>query len=875
MRDQNRAQPPLRPIRPATNDVIDRGAPDLALTDVSLEEQPPLIEPQAAGTRSNEHALQVLLEKYPIHDLREALMRAQVETNIFTSFALHGGRPHAQVVFDLIAELARRGWLAVRSAATRQLLQALVELRPGLYREISVIATKHFAINIPPIDPDYDEPTAVRVRPEMLAGNERRRLVDDLQRLTVQRSNLAENTRASEELRLKVNDIARELHATGGVRRGQLVAGTILEDVVASGSFGTVWKARSATNGQPRATKVFHLDKLTQGLMLARFRQSIDMIRLLTNDPHCPTSIVKIHHVSDDGLAFAMDYASCGSLESLRKYEWNLPTILDRFRKICEACHFAHEKGIIHRDIKPNNVLLDADLQPILIDFDISDATTSRIAYLGASTQGWLGTPVFGSPEQLSDARVASRQSDVFSLGRLLHFMLLRGTSPGMLTAHEPDLEDLSSFPATIVQIVRTATRYDPRRRYASVKEIINDIDRYRTGWAAVRVSAQRAARWFRRHRATSAAVSALAALAIGLWRYADLMERQRMQHTIDILQSDCAMKPCSCPDVNDPTPGWMRSAIELATAFFDVLPEDVARPAPSPTPTSEPRVTVVPEGEVMILEDIPVPRPDPRPRTNAPSRVGEGNVSAPDSTVRSATQAVEEATRTISVKCAEYAWPMLRFTLALRAQDGRITATRKDSNEWHPAVLCAIKVLADIRFTNMDLERGAALGFDLINPGAAAKYVEDYRALLLHTAKAQGRRSAAKQAQAGDKAAHLYGEAQHENIRAGKGAAELAERIFERRGERPTWRVDYADVSRRAVRSFLEAEVDKRGQVASRPPKDSYDGCSRDLHDVWQIAQTASVRLRDSHDLEQFFATHAQQYSRYENPEFGCSPDE
>src|SRR5690606_13498355 len=128
-------------------------------------------------------------------------------------------------------------------------------------------------------------------------GDERRRLVDELQQLTIKRSNVAENVRASEDLRLKINAIARALHATGGVRRGQLVAGTILEDVIASGSFGTVWKARSAI-GEPRATKVFHLDKLAQGLMLARFRQSIEMIRLLTSDPHSPPSIVRIHEVS-------------------------------------------------------------------------------------------------------------------------------------------------------------------------------------------------------------------------------------------------------------------------------------------------------------------------------------------------------------------------------------------------------------------------------------------------------------------------------------------------------------------------------------------------------------------------------------------------
>ncbi len=455
-------------------------------------------------SRSPNAALKVLLEKYPAHDLHAALVRAGVESTFFLALPpLTGGRAHAQVVAELIEELTRHGWLQPGSDATRQLLQALVEIRPGLYREIDAIATKYFAIGLPAIDPDLDEPTLVRFKPGMLEGHERLRLIDELQALTVKRSNLAEDRRESEDLRLKINAIARELHATGGVRRGQLVAGTILEDVLASGSFGTVWKARSATNAEPRATKVFHLDKLSQGLMLARFRQSIEMIRLLTSDPHSPSSIVKIHQVSEDGLAFSMDYATCGSLESLRKYEWALPTILDRFRKICEACHFAHEKGVIHRDIKPSNILLDKHLQPILIDFDISDATTSRIAYLGASTQGWLGTPVFGSPEQLHDARDASRQSDVFSLGRLLHFMLLRGTSPGMITEHEPDLEDLSSFPATIVQIVRKATRYDPRRRHTSVQEIIDDIDRYQTGWAAIRVASQRTSRWIRRHRAS------------------------------------------------------------------------------------------------------------------------------------------------------------------------------------------------------------------------------------------------------------------------------------------------------------------------------------------------------------------------------------
>lgn len=815
-------------------------------------------------------ALQGLLEKYSASDLQLALRRAGFDERSFVLLPPMSGHglPHARVVFEILEVLVRQGWLVPGSDVTRRIFTALVELRPGLYRETSHVASNYFGLGLVSVEPDCDEPTAVRLKPGMLAGSQRLQLVETLQSMTVARSKLSESAPASEALRLKINAIARELHATGGVRRGQRVAGTILEDVIASGSFGTVWKSRT-DRGEVRATKVFHLDKLSQGLMLARFRQSIEMLRMLGSDACSPDSIVRIHQVSEDGLAFSMGYAAHGTLEGIKKYEWSLATILDRFRKICEACQYTHEKGVIHRDIKPNNVLLDEDLQPVLIDFDISDATTSRIDYLGASTQGWLGTPMFGSPEQLRDARCANRQSDIFSLGRLLHFMLLRGRPLAMSSEQDSDLADLSTYPPTIVEIVRKATRYDPAHRHASVRDLLDELDRHQTGWASVRVTMLRTSRWVRTHRGVMGATIILAVLVIGLWRSLDMIERRRLQRTIDELQTVAAPVP-RCPE---PRPMSETTLLDAGRESWAVASDTHA-------------VTVEPD-EPEETPDDPAIRPlraaVPAP-VRTPRMAGEsepGPAAAPDASPprapapRPASQALGGTRQRIEDECSRQVWPMLNFTISVRPRGDRFTVERHGSREAHPAVTCAMNVIQEARFDVLDFgDRERQMIFELINPDAPELDTHEYRDMRRHSYQGAQRRVIAGTATNPDEAARQYGRAQEANIRAAQAGARLARRIHGRPGL-PHWQVHYAEVLRRTIEAYAQAHSDKEALIGARPTRNTFSDCSRDLEDAWRLAREGASALQNKPDLARFFTQRADEYAKYGDGGRQCAPDQ
>ena len=138
---------------------------------------------------------------------------------------------------------------------------------------------------------------------------------------------------------------------------------------------------------------------------------------------------------------------------------------------------------MIHRDIKPANVLLDAASRPVLIDFDIADI--SFVTDLSIASGG-LGTPVFAAPEQLEDAELADERSDIYSLGRLLHYMLLE-RSPGYQIERDPALANLRGAPLALISVVRKACQWDPLQRHDSVEQMIAEIDGHHRGFAALR----------------------------------------------------------------------------------------------------------------------------------------------------------------------------------------------------------------------------------------------------------------------------------------------------------------------------------------------------------------------------------------------------
>ena len=322
-----------------------------------------------------------------------------------------------------------------------------------------------------------------------------RDLVDHLEEL------LTEKLHASPErlraLNPEIDVCENEIRRRGHVDVGSVVAGARLQRHLGKGNFGSIWVGEREGGGGEVAVKVFHLQNLSQGVMLWRFRRSIRAMQRLAEDRRMPRSIVRLHRASDDTLAFSMDFHPGGNLEDVAKRGWTLDRKIDVFTELCRAVEFAHQLGVIHRDLKPANVVLDAAGSPVLTDFDIADVKfVTRL-----SSMGGLGTPIFAAPEQLDDGDKATEQSDIYSLGRLLHFLLLE-RSPGPQLEADPSLTSIARSPPALIAIVRRATQFDPTKRYRSVTELIDELQRYRTGWAAVRARTNNAWRWVRRNAA-------------------------------------------------------------------------------------------------------------------------------------------------------------------------------------------------------------------------------------------------------------------------------------------------------------------------------------------------------------------------------------
>lgn len=258
---------------------------------------------------------------------------------------------------------------------------------------------------------------------------------------------------------------------------------------------------------------------------------------------------------TDDGLPyFALEYVEGAPLtEYVDARGVDLPARLRIFRQVCDAVAFAHSRLVVHRDLKPGNILVTADGTPKLLDFGIAKVVAADgdidTAPATVTTHGWM-TPAYASPEQVR-GEPTTTASDVYALGLIL-YELLAGTSaiPRELSPLEQakhKLDGTIAKPSTAVRrldakdgptqaertrrarllrgdldtIVLTAIAVDPARRYPSVSAVADEIDRYLTGrpvLARADSVAYRAAKFVGRNRwAVASGTLALIATIAGL----------------------------------------------------------------------------------------------------------------------------------------------------------------------------------------------------------------------------------------------------------------------------------------------------------------------------------------------------------------------
>jgi tetratricopeptide (TPR) repeat protein len=221
-----------------------------------------------------------------------------------------------------------------------------------------------------------------------------------------------------------------------------------------------------------------------------------------------------------------LDYASRRNLD--------LPARLDIFRKVCSAVEHAHRNLVVHRDLKPGNILVTADGSPKLLDFGIAKLVYPGAAPLDATGFLRLMTPEYASPEQVLGAPITTA-TDVYALGAIL-YELLTGVRAHRFTTQSPtEIERVvcreepprPSFAAKsgarrlagdLDNIVLKAMRKDPAQRYASAAELSADIGCYLDGQPVLARApslSYRAGKFVRRNKAGVFAASAVAASLI------------------------------------------------------------------------------------------------------------------------------------------------------------------------------------------------------------------------------------------------------------------------------------------------------------------------------------------------------------------------
>ncbi len=358
-----------------------------------------------------------------------------------------------------------------------------------------------------------------------------------------------------------------------------------LLDKLGQGGMGEVFRARQVSANRLVVLKIIRRDRL-EDLPADKRAQWVERFRI---EAHTAAqmehpNIVPVYQVGEiDGQHYySMRFIPGRNLGELAENHPLPPRRAAAYLEVvARAVHHAHGRGILHRDLKPRNIIIDADDRPYVTDFGLAKwllGGPSELTAMGTL----VGSPPYIAPEQVIDASAVTVAADVYGLGATLYH-LLTGRPPFHAgSVHETLRQVQHDEPVPPAQLVPGLDRdleticlkcleKDPRRRYGSAQELADDLRRYldHQPVRARRTSAwERGLRHLKRHRAVAAlGVLLVAVLALGLgreWRAGPPEERP-------------AQMPAPAPAPPPAEPG--RSNAEPVTPAADVAPPRKAPP--------------------------------------------------------------------------------------------------------------------------------------------------------------------------------------------------------------------------------------------------------------------------------------------------------
>jgi serine/threonine-protein kinase len=246
----------------------------------------------------------------------------------------------------------------------------------------------------------------------------------------------------------------------------------------------TVYLAFDPISNRDVAIKILPRELLNNLVTRARFKRELKLIASLEHP-----AIVPVYDVGgEDGQQpyFVMRYMSGGSLtDMIKKGRFSLRDAALIIERLASALDHAHSRGVIHRDIKPDNVLFDAGDNPYLSDFGVAKFTETLVSATGREV---IGTPAYISPEQALGENVDHR-ADIYGLGAMLYEMLTgerpfgKDTVIGLALQHVNDpvpnvLKLRPDLPGEVDVIIKTAMAKNRETRYSTALEMAHQLNK-------------------------------------------------------------------------------------------------------------------------------------------------------------------------------------------------------------------------------------------------------------------------------------------------------------------------------------------------------------------------------------------------------------
>lgn len=334
-------------------------------------------------------------------------------------------------------------------------------------------------------------------------------------------------------IRLSVEQASQDFQNDFDARFLQRQVGPFrLVALIGKGGMGLVYRGQRVTGDFEQEVAV-KLMRHQDASILRRIQNERQALSSLSH-PH----IARIYDAGmlDRGEAYLiMEYVHGDGLNTyLSQHDLSQPQRLELFIKICEAVDYSHRHLIIHRDLKPSNVMVDESGLPKLIDYGIAKNLLDHGLDQQTITLEQAWSPNYASPEQVRGESLTTA-TDIYALGLILYRLMsgrdaqavqqlpLDQAITQICEGIPQDLARSGVVSSDLYRVISKAIHKDPLKRYASARELADDVQRYLNGQAVLAVGERLSyhlSKWIGRHRLVTAISSAaLLFLAIAVWQ--------------------------------------------------------------------------------------------------------------------------------------------------------------------------------------------------------------------------------------------------------------------------------------------------------------------------------------------------------------------